>query len=70
MVEKGRGLRGFQGPGSTEVGEAAGVSAGCHQGSTNRRHAWTGEGDNWLGQAEGIGLGVFGTGMGSQVECG
>ena len=33
MVEKGRGLRGFQGPGSTEVGEAAGVSAGCHQGS-------------------------------------
>ena len=36
----------------------------------NRRHAWTGEGDDWLGQAEGIGLGVFGIGMGSQVECG
>ena len=33
-----------------------------------RRHAWTGEGDSWLGQAEGVGFGVFGAGMGSQVE--
>lgn len=26
------------------------------------------EGDGWLGQAEGVGFGVFGAGMGSQVE--
>ena len=31
VVEKGCSLRGFQGPGSTEVGDAAGVSDGCHQ---------------------------------------
>lgn len=31
-----------------------------------RRHAWTGEGDGWLGQAEGVGFGVFGAGMGSR----
>ena len=76
MGEVGPGLRGFQGPGSAEVGEATGVSAGGDQGSCQGlshaglswRRARAGEGHGWLVQAEGVDLGSLAQGWAPKVS--